>query len=273
MRFLIILPGMLLVACGATQFNTHDPYADGGTAGGDANDGGATGGGSTGGGGGALGGGGGATGGGGAPGGGGGATGGGGGVTGGGGGVTGGGGGTTCSAANCQGCCANGTCQTGTTAAQCGKLGAACVACPATTDICKADQTCGLDPAATWQLRPSSAMVAATKANGSAWDSFSDPDTRIELYCPESAVSVSAVMATVTDDFNPTWTTGGCTAAATQFLAEGFGFEAIESDGLSDDPMTAHTVVPLTEAELRAGTKTIGPEGGLDSMTLRFTKQ
>ena len=272
MRFLIILPVMLLVACGATQFNTHDPYADGGT--GDGNDAGATGGGSTGGGGGATGGGGGvAGGGGGATGGGGGATGGGGGATGGGGGATGGGGGTACSAANCQGCCANGMCQTGTTAAQCGKLGVACAACPTATDICKADQTCGLDPAATWQLRPSSAMVAATKANGSAWDSLSDPDTRIELYCPESAVNVSAVMATVTDDFNPTWSTGGCTATAAELLAEGFGFEAIENDGLSDDLMTAYTIVPLSEAELRAGTKTLGPAGGLDSMTLVFTKQ
>jgi hypothetical protein len=116
-------------------------------------------------------------------------------------------------------------------------------------------------------------MVAATKPNGSAWDSLSDPDTRIELYCPESEQNISAVMPTVNDNFNPTWSTGGCIATAAEFLTEGFGFEAVENDGTFDDVMTAYTIVPLTEAELRAGMKTIGPAGGNDSMTLRFTKQ
>lgn len=191
---------------------------------------------------------------------------------GGGGGAMGGGGGASCSAATCaQGCCAGGTCQPGTTTAQCGKQGAACVACPA-TDLCKADQTCGLDPAGRWQLQPTSAQVAPDNF-GVGWDSFGGaPDTFLELWCPATQSNITSSTPTVTNDYAPTWTSGSCTATAAQWLADGLGFDAWEDDGLSDDLMTAFTVVPLSETDLRAGTKTIGPAEGLDSLTFTLTK-
>lgn len=301
MRLLISASVVFLLACGSTQFNTHDPYADGGTGGGNP-DGGAMGGGggSTGGGsGGGTGGGsvGGGTGGGASGGGtGGGATGGGtgGGVTGGGagggasgggtgGGATGGGGGATrggggsasCSPANCaNGCCANGVCQTGNTATQCGRMGVTCDACDS-VEICKADQTCGLDPNATWLARPTSASISLFKASGANWDTFGGlPDTLLHLWCPASEVNVSATMPTVDDDFDPTWSAGGCTATAAEFMTDGFGFDAHDSDGLSgDDDIAPFTIVTITEAHLRAGTGNVGPVAELDSMTITFTKQ
>jgi hypothetical protein len=295
MRFLLAASVTLLVACGATQFKTNDPYADGGT--GEEMDAGATGGGSAGGGtgggtgGGNLGGGtgggttgggtGGGTTGGGSGGGttgggtGGGTTGGGGGATGGGtgGGATGGGSGGTCTPANCaSGCCAAGVCQTGTTTTQCGKLGVACAAC-GTMDICKADQTCGLDPTATWRARPSAAEIAATKSSGANWDLATGPDTQLGVWCPDTMPRTRDAMPTIDDDYYPTWTTGGCTATAAQFLASGLGFDAVEIDSGGNDPMTSFTITPITEAQLRAGTKTITFAGGLDSLTIRFTKE
>ena len=79
-------------------------------------------------------------------------------------------------------------------------------------------------------------------------------------------------MPKVNDDFFPTWSSGGCTATASEFLADGLGFDAIEIDLSGYELMTPFTVTPITEAHLRAGTKTIGPSGGLDSLTVRFTK-
>lgn len=258
MRALVVSLVSLLVACGATQFTTHDPYADGGAevdAGQD--DAGVTGGG------GGLGGGGGATGGGG------GATGGGGGT--GGGGATGGGGGASC-ATTCAGCCVGEVCQAGTTNAQCGKAGATCTACPAATDVCRADQTCGIDPTSTWRLRPTAAVIAPDNG-GFAWDDLSDPDPEVGLWCPSMSQGVSAVMPKQSDTFTPTWASGGCTATAAQFLQDGFGYDVLEIDTFSEETIVPYTVVTLTEAQLRTGTLTLGPRLGLTSMTIRLTKE
>lgn len=253
MRSLLSASLLLLVGCGQTQFNTHDPYADAGTL-----DAGAVGGGggtATGGGGG----GGTATGGGSATGG------------GGGGGATGGGGGTNCSAANCTGCCANGACQTGTASAQCGRGGVACLTCPP-SDVCQLDQTCGIDPASTWEVLPVSAVIAPDNL-GFAWDTLSDPDTQLGLWCPSSEADVSVVLPTVFDDFTPTWTSGGCLVTAGELLTDGLGFAANERDTLGDEEIAPFTLAPLSAADLRAGTKTVGPSGGLEALRLRFTKQ
>lgn len=150
-------------------------------------------------------------------------------------------------------------------------MGVACAACPG-TDVCKADQTCGLDPTAMWRAMPTAAEIAATKASGAGWDLASGPDTEIRLWCPATATSVSAIMPEVGDDYFPTWNTGGCTATAAQFLAAGFAFEALEKDSSGDDAITPRTVSTVTEAHLRAGTKLVGPVAQLDSMTVRFTK-
>jgi hypothetical protein len=252
MRFLLSA-SIFFLACGQSQFNTHDPYADAGQH--QRVDGGTTGGGTAGGGGGA--------------------TGGGGGATGGGGGATGGGGGgsASCSSANCQGCCAGTVCQPGTSNAQCGQGGVACVACPAASDICKADQTCGIDPASIWEVLPTAAVVAPKNGGGGNWDSSSPPDPELGLWCPASEQNLSAVMPKVSDSFNPTWSSGGCTASASGLLADGVGFDAIDIDSLVSDQITYFSITTITEADLRAGTKTVGPTEGLDSMTLRLTKQ
>ncbi len=266
----LLISSLFLLACGATQFNTRDPYADAGMQA--AEDAGATGGGggaATGGGGGAVtGGGGGSTTGGG---GGGSATGGGGGgsATGGGGGsATGGGGGASCSAATCaNGCCANGVCQAGTSNAQCGKGGVACAVCPSATDVCKADQTCGIDPASTWRVRPTSAVISNVP-----WDDLSPPDIELELWCPATASNATAVMPKVSDSYLPSWSSGGCTLTAAQALSVGFAWDAYDVDITALEEVAARQVEVLTESELRAGSVTVS-NGGVQSMTVTLIKQ
>jgi hypothetical protein len=249
----LLISSLFLLACGATQFNTRDPYADAGTQA--AEDAGATGGGggaATGGGGGAV-------------------TGGGGGSTtggGGGGSATGGGGGASCSAATCaNGCCANGVCQAGTSNAQCGKGGVACAVCPSATDVCKADQTCGIDPASTWRVRPSSAVISSF-----AWDDLSPPDIELELWCPATATNATAVMPKVSDSYMPSWSSGGCTLTAAQALSAGFAWDAYDVDITALEEVAARQVEVLTESELRAGSVTVS-NGGVQSMTVTLIKQ
>ena len=162
---------------------------------------------------------------------------------------------------------------TGPTATQCGKRGATCSAC-ATNDICKADQTCGLDPAATWRLWVSSAVIASSN-HGVGWDAFGGaPDPEMALWCPSTATTYSALMPKVDNTFTPSWSGGGCTARAGQFLADGVAFDGLEIDSSSSNEVIAHfTVTPITEADLRAGTKTVGQTDGFNSVTFRFLKQ
>src|SRR5262245_55799230 len=76
--------------------------------------------------------------------------------------------GSDCSPSTCAGCCFNGNCQPGATAAACGSGGGVCVACTA-NQICLVDQVCGVDPDSVWKIRPLDAVVASTD-NGAAWD-------------------------------------------------------------------------------------------------------
>lgn len=144
-----------------------------------------------------------------------------------GGGAGGGGGGTSCSAATCAGCCFNGTCQPGNTGAACGKLGASCSSC-APSQICRTDQTCGVDPESTWRVQPTAATIAPNN-NGSAWDGDgSAPDPRVMMWCADST-SVSFT-SEASDTFQPRWTTGGCSARAKDLLRAGWSFQIIEVD-------------------------------------------
>ena len=252
MRLPLLSVVLVLAACGAAQFTSHDPYADAGTP---ARDAGATGGG-TGTGGGMATGGGAATGGG---------TG-----TGGGGTGTGGGGMTGCSASTCAtGCCANGVCQPGTTTAQCGRGGGACVACMP-SDLCGATQTCSIDPTSTWLVQPASAVIAPDNG-GVAWDDFSDPDPELGLWCPSTSTNLT-IVPKVSDTFTPSWTSGGCTATAAQLLADGFGFDAVDIDTFGGDTIANFSAAAVSEQDLRAGTITVSHEA-MTSMTVRLTRQ
>ena len=153
-------------------------------------------------------------------------------------------------------------------------MGAACSAC-GTVDVCKADQTCGIDPASTWRVYVSAAEISASKPSGAGWDSFGGaPDTEIGLWCPASNQSLGAIMPVIDDDYFPVWSGGGCTATAAEFLADGVGFDALDIDGTSaDDEISPFTVAPVTEAQLRAGTKTLTAQSSLDEITFRFVKQ
>lgn len=184
----------------------------------------------------------------------------------------GGGGAAACSAANCTGCCLNGTCNAGSTNAGCGKNGAACVACGSQT-ICKADQSCGLDPEATWVVQPISATISTTNA-GATWDFGSGaPDPYVATWCPADSATPSFT-PTANDTFMPTWTTGGCSAKAKDLLSKGFALSVTDEDVSASDGISGKGTLMVTEAQLLSGQMTgITNNDTLVTLTVRFTKQ
>lgn len=192
----------------------------------------------------------------------------------GGGSASGGGGGSTvtCNAANCTGCCFNGACQPGSTAAACGKNAAACTACQ-TNQVCRVDQTCGVDPNSMWKVQPTSATIAPNN-NGATWDGDSSaPDVIIRLDCPPISSSSWDSSTPEVQSYSPTWTTGGCTAKASDLLSAGFAFQAIDVDAVNDDTITSPLASTVREADFVSGQLTFNPSGGLQALTVRLQKQ
>ncbi|PTL82218.1 hypothetical protein [Vitiosangium sp. GDMCC 1.1324] len=174
-----------------------------------------------------------------------------------------------CSTSNCAGCCYNNVCQTGTTASACGKLGAACVAC-GSAQVCKTDQTCGVDPNSVWLIQPVSAQITSNN-NGSYWDAdYSPPDVFVVMKCPGAT---SATSTYEVESYTPKWTTGGCTAKASQLLAEPWVFQLWDSDISVNDTITTTLGFRFTEQALTSGTVTLGASGGMTSLTVQLQKQ
>ncbi len=174
-----------------------------------------------------------------------------------------------CSASNCAGCCFNNACQTGTTASACGKAGAACMAC-SSLQVCRTDQTCGVDPDSVWRVQPTSARITSNN-NGSSWDGDgSAPDVVVVMRCPGATTSTGT---SEVESYTPAWTTGGCTAKARQLLAEPWVFQLWDIDLTSDDTITAGLGFQFTEQHLTAGSVTLGASGGMTSITVQLQKQ
>ena len=174
----------------------------------------------------------------------------------------------TCGASNCAGCCFNNVCQTGTAASACGKAGATCGTCGA-AQVCKADQTCGVDPGSRWLVQPTSAGINPNN-NGSSWDGEgSPPDVFVRMKCPGAAVTETPE----SESYSPTWTSGGCIAQASALLAEPWVFQVWDSDVSSNDTITSPLGYQFTEEALTAGTVILQASGGMKSLTLQVRKQ
>jgi hypothetical protein len=190
---------------------------------------------------------------------------------GGGGGFGGGGGGTgtSCGPQNCTGCCFNGSCQPGSTAAGCGKGGGSCAAC-ATNQVCRVDQTCGVDPESSWRVQPVSAQIAPNN-NGSSWDGDgSGPDPQVYMTC---GASTSGSTPEAGNTYQPRWSSGGCVTKAKDLLASGWTFQLYDIDLTSDDTITAALKVTIGEGDFIAGGFNVGASGGLQSMAVQLIKQ
>ncbi len=189
----------------------------------------------------------------------------------GGGGGSGGGTAATSGPQNCTGCCFNGSCPPGSTAAGCGKAGASCAACGA-NQVCRVDQSCGVDPESTWVVQPTAARIAANN-NGSAWDGDgSAPDPRVFMTCADSTAT-STSTAEASNTYQPAWSTGGCAAKAKDLLRAGWTFSVYDIDVVSDDTITGSLTVTLGEQEFANGGFSLLPTGGLTSMTVTLTRR
>ncbi len=179
-----------------------------------------------------------------------------------------------CTSQNCAGCCLNNVCQPGSTAAACGKNAATCSAC-GSGQICKVNQTCGVDPESEWVVQPVSATIRSTGSDGSAWDALGGaPDPYCTLYCPATATSATSSTAYQDDVFMVTWSTGGCTMKAKDLMSIGFKL-GVYDDDVSDDDVVASpgTLIP-SEAELLLGRMTgIHNDSTLTTLTVELRRQ
>ncbi len=177
----------------------------------------------------------------------------------------------TCNSTNCAGCCLNGACQAGTTPAACGKNGAACSPCD-NNQVCRQDQTCGVDPESTWRVQPVRAKVAAND-NGTDWDGDgSAPDVVVAMACPPLSAPVQSGTPEV-QSYNPTWTSGGCVTKAKHLLAEQWVMQVWDIDFADDDTITQPLGYQFTESDFVRGSVTFSASGGMESMALELQKQ
>lgn len=177
-----------------------------------------------------------------------------------------------CNNQTCTGCCFNNTCQSGNTAGACGKAAMACTACQS-AEICKADQTCGIDPESNWRIFIS-AVTVAPNDNGNAWDPLGGaPDIGVDLWCPASSSSVTAVQPVVNDAFSATWSQGGCTMKARDLMSAGFSLNVVDRDADADDPITGVAKVTPTNLHLVVGSLYQPSVGKALSLTISFTRQ
>lgn len=183
----------------------------------------------------------------------------------------GGGGSPSCSNSNCPGCCFNGACQAGSTVAACGKQGVVCGAC-ANSQICRIDQSCGVDPNSTWSIQPTAAVISPTN-NGSAWDGDSSaPDVSVFLSCPPHGASFDS-QTPESPSYSPAWTTGACAGKASDLLSIGFVFQVFDIDALADDTITTPLSYVFTESNFVEGQVSFVAAGGMQSITMQLRRQ
>jgi hypothetical protein len=177
-----------------------------------------------------------------------------------------------CGPQTCAGCCFNGACQPGNTASACGKSGVVCSAC-GTNQVCKTDQTCGVDPNSQWRVQPLSAVITSTN-NGASWDGDgSAPDPFIAMICPPGSAPKQTSTPAVQDTLQPSWTTGGCVTTAGALLAEPWVFQPYDEDFSAHDPISQAWSYQFREADFIEGTVNLNAGGGLTSITVQLQKQ
>lgn len=204
-----------------------------------------------------------------------------------------------CGPSNCLGCCtASGLCDSGASQTACGAGGSRC-------DVCAGGQTCsalgtctfsnsgsgggsgatgggsgatgggneGLDPTSRWRVQPTQASVKSTN-NGASWDALNGaPDPKVYLRCPATAASSTHSTPEEADTYYPTWSTGGCDMTAGDLQQLGFGFQVVDVDVSSDDPITQWYVVKPNASAFTAGGFSFGDTDGLSSIQFSLSRR
>ncbi len=124
-----------------------------------------------------------------------------------------------------------------------------------------------------WKVQPTAASITATN-NGSTWDGDgSAPDVSVFLDCPPGGTTFDT-QTPEAQTLMPTWTTGGCTAKASDLLStNGFVFQLFDIDIAADDTITGPLRYQVTEADFVAGSVTLQASGGMQSLTIQLQKQ
>jgi hypothetical protein len=178
-----------------------------------------------------------------------------------------------CGASTCAGCCQDGVCQNGDQPDACGVSGNTCSDCRLDRRTCLPSRDCGINGTTKLRVFVSSVRIAAND-NGEAWDGDgSPPDVRISLQCPTQPASTA--VQPERQSYLPTWTSGGCTASAADFLARQTSFTLDDVDAVVDDSMTAYLALPLTEDLIGSAEAygmaefELGASGGMLGATVR----
>lgn len=192
-----------------------------------------------------------------------------------------------CGPSNCLGCCFNGICQPGNTAAACGAHGGLCYECNTSAHvICTVEQNCGIDPDSIWKVQPTQAIIDPLKPDGQSWDdgfgNATKPDPYVLLSCDSSTwngISDYTHQTPVVDDnFNPTWSSGGCSVKAGVLKQKGFIFRIMDEDLLQDEAISsANLIYALKDMDFAAGSVEIQPNDferivtGFESITFELS--
>lgn len=179
-----------------------------------------------------------------------------------------------CNSFNCEGCCWEGVCHTGTDDDACGADAFLCAPCSSKQLVCKPGGYCGVDPNTKWRVQPVSAKIASTN-NGSEWDGDGDPpDVEVNMTCP-ALPPASPTYGTAPEygNFNPTWDSGGCVTTAGALLASPWKYQLMDVDWDIDDTITGYITHQITEDEFDVGFFHVGPSGGMVTMKVELQKQ
>lgn len=153
---------------------------------------------------------------------------------------------------SCNGCCNGETCVVATTAAQCGAMGDACVACPAdqrcASGVCVSNTS---SPSGLWDIELISGEVDYWD-----YDDFSAPDPFLVVRFADPATQQAYRYETYpdSDTYSPFWNET-VEAVPQAYILNGLVFDMYDSDLTGADGICSMAVTP-TAADLGGGIRT-----------------
>jgi hypothetical protein len=155
----------------------------------------------------------------------------------------------------------------------CGNSGSLCAGC-GTGKNCL-NGACVNDPV--WDIYAVSAVVAAKKPDGSDWDGWPQsalPDPYAG-FCISTGTSCSPyTSSTINNTLTPYWNEKVASWKETELITSGLQIFIIDSDNLATwNDQICNGKLPLTSADLAAGTATIKTCGSATNFQLKFVKQ
>jgi hypothetical protein len=205
----------------------------------------------------------------------------------------------TCGPATCaNGCCEGNTCIMARSDARCGKGGAACAACGKCFRCASAGTACEVDPASTWRMTCSSAVLSAMQPDGRPWDmpqnggpgfpgngqgpgagpgpglggaELPDPTCQLSFGFRATDASTTVLMNTLTPTWNESITPTPLTAQELMSQAMPWSITVSDDDESITSDVACKVTPELTAAEFAAGAITFTNVQSCTKLTVHLT--